>query len=250
MGKKGASHHLKRKPAPGFWPIHRKEYIWAMKPKPGPHSLGRSYPLTIVLRDILNLAKTKREAKIIISKGKVLIDGKTRNEEGFPVGLMDIISIPEANAAYRVLPHRRGFILHPIGKDEATFKLCRIENKTTLGNTKIQLNLHDGSNKLVQIADSKIPQEEEYKTLNVLKVAIPNGEMLGQIKLAKDASALIIGGQNRGIDGKIIDIEETEGKKRQLQLATIEDATGKSFKTVLNYVFVTGDGGKSLISTR
>ena len=31
MGKKGKTARLKRKPAPAFWPIHRKELPWVSK---------------------------------------------------------------------------------------------------------------------------------------------------------------------------------------------------------------------------
>jgi len=246
VGKKGGSKHLKRKPAPRFWPIHRKEYVWAVKPSPGPHSLAHCLPLTIVIRDILGFAKTRKEAKTIISKGKVFVDGKIRREETFPVGLMDVISIPDAEASYRVLSHEKGLILHPIDKDETSFKLCRIENKTVVNHGHVQLNLHDGTNKLIQVADPKNPEEDVYKTLDVLKVAVSSGEIVGHIKLAKNAPALIIGGKNRGIYGKIVDIEKATGKKRRLLLATIEDTTGKRFQTILDFVFVVGDGEQSI----
>ncbi len=246
MGKKGGSRHLKRKPAPKFWPIHRKEYVWAVKPKPGPHSLQHSIPLTVVMRDILGFAKTKKEAKTAISQGKVVINGKIRKEEAFGIGLMDLITIPDAEATYRVLPHEKGFTLHPIGKDEeSSFKLCRIENKTIIDNDRIQLNLHDGTNKMVKIADPKNPDQDVYQTLNVVKIAIPSGEILGQMKLAKGSTALIIGGQNRGVHGKIVEIEEVSGKKRRSLLATIEDAAAKRFQTILDFVFVIGDGVQS-----
>lgn len=246
MGKKGGSRHLKRKPAPRFWPIHRKEYVWTVKPKPGPHSLAHSLPLTIVLRDILGFAKTRKEAKTIFSEGKVLVDGKTRREEAFPVGLMDVIAIPDAEVTYRILSHRKGLILHPIENDEATFKLCRIENKTVVDHGHIQINLHDGTNKLVQVADPKNPEEDVYQTLNVIKIAIPDGEIIGQIKLAKNATALIIGGKNMGVHGKIVDIEEAKAKKRRSLLTTIEDAAGKRFQTTLDFIFATGEGEHSI----
>ncbi|MDH5448660.1 MAG: 30S ribosomal protein S4e [Candidatus Bathyarchaeota archaeon] len=246
MGKKGGSKHLKRKPAPRFWPIHRKEYVWTLKPKPGPHSLKHSLPLAIIIREILGFAKTRKEAKTIISKGKVLVDGKIRREEVFPVGLMDAISIPDAEATYRILSHKKGLILHPVEKDEATFKLCRIENKTVVNHGHVQLSFHDGTNKLIQVADPKNPEEDVYQTLDVIKVAIPSGEITGQIKLAKDATALIIGGKNRGTHGKIVDIEEAVGKKRRSLLATIEDAAGKRFQTTLDYVFIIGDKKQSI----
>jgi small subunit ribosomal protein S4e len=159
---------------------------------------------------------------------------------------MDLMTIPDAEATYRVLSHEKGFILHPVGKDEATFRLCRIENKKIVNNGHVQLNLHDGTNKLIKVADPKDPHEDVYETLDVVKVAIPSGEIIGQMKLAKDAIALIIGGQNRGIHGKIVDMEEVPGKKRRSLLATIEDARGRRFQTILDFVFVAGDGGQSI----
>ncbi|MEA2090603.1 MAG: S4 domain-containing protein, partial [Thermoproteota archaeon] len=143
MGKKGGSRHLKRKPAPRFWPIHRKELVWTFKPKPGPHPITRCFPLALILREILGVAKTRKEAKKIISKGKVQVDGKARREELFPVGLMDVISIPDVEKSYRILPSSRGLTLHSIKKNEAAFKLCRIENKSIVKGGNLQLNLHD-----------------------------------------------------------------------------------------------------------
>ncbi len=248
MGKKGGKKHLKRKPAPKFWRIHRKEYVWAVKPKPGPHSTEHSLPLTLVIRDILGFAKTRKEAKTIIAQGKVLVNGKVRREDTFPVGLMDVISIPEAEANYRILSHEKGFILHSIEKDEAAFRLCRIESKTVVNSGNVQLNLHDGANKLIQVADPKNPVEDAYKSLDVIKVAIPSSEIIGQIKLAKGATALIIGGKNRGTYGKIVDIEEAVGKKQRLLLTTIEDATNARLQTIVDFVFAVGDNSGSSIS--
>jgi len=245
MGKKGGSRHLKREPSPNFWPIPRKKYAWVVKPKAGAHPIKKSLPLTVIIRDILGFAKTGKEAKIIITQGKVLVDGKTRREEAFPTGLMDVIEIPDAKVTYRVLSHRKGLILHPIEKDEADFKLCRIENKTIVPKGHTQLNFHDGTNKLVQVADPKNPIEDVYKTLDVLKIALNSGEIMGQLKLTKGIPALITGGKNKGIHGKISDLEEVTGERRR-SLATIEDASGKTFQTILDYIFVIGDNEQSI----
>jgi small subunit ribosomal protein S4e len=246
LGKKGGRRHLKRKPAPRFWPIHRKEYVWAFKSKPGPHALDHSLPLAMVVRDILGFAKTRGEAKNIISQGKILVNGQARKELAFPVGLMDVIAVPEAELYYRVLSHEKGFSLHPIAKDEGTFKLCRIENKIVTDHGHVQLNLHDGTNRLIRVTDAKNPHEDVYETLNVLKVAIPSGEIVGQTKLAKNASALVMGGQNRGTHGKIVEIEEVAGKKRRSLLTTVEDAAGRRVQTILDFIFVVGDDRPSI----
>jgi len=241
LGKKGAKKHLKRKPAPKFWPIHRKEFVWTFKPKPGPHPTSNCIPLALAIRDILGFAKTRREAKAIISQEKIMVDGKVQRDELFPAGLMDVISIPDAGKTYRILPSEKGLTLHPIEKEEAGFKLCRVESKTVVDGGHIQLNLHDGRNVLIRVKDPKKPEEDVYHLMNTLKMSVPDQEIIGHTKLAEGTSAIIIGGKNAGRHGKIVALEERPGQKRRKQLVTIENAKGKRFQTTLDFVFVVGD---------
>jgi len=241
MGKKGAKRHLKRKPAPRFWPISKKQFVWAIRPSPGPHSLDTCLPLAMILRDVLGFVENRREAKKIVSSEKVLVNGMVRRKDDFPVGLMDVIYIGEIEKNYRVLPSPKGFILHPIDGEEANFTLRRIENKTVVKNGHVQLNLHDGSNLAVKVADPKNPVEDLYETLDVLKMSFSDKQLLDHIKMKKGALAIIIGGKNMGKHGKIIEIEEREGQKRRNWLATIEDHAGNAFQTRLNYVFPIGE---------
>lgn len=241
MGKKGGRRHLKRKPAPAFWPIHRKEEVWTAKPNAGPHSIARSIPLTLVLRDMLGLAKTRGEVKTIISQEKVMVDGEVQKEELFPTGLMDVISVSDMEKWYRLLPRNKGLTLHPISKDEAGFKLCRVENKTILKGGNVQLNLHDGRNMLIRLEDPNKPEEDVFKTLDTLKVTLPNQEILGHLNLKEGVLALIVGGKNIGKHGKIVTVEHREGQKRKNSLVTIEDLKGNRFQTTIEYVFVVGD---------
>jgi len=241
LGKKGGRRHLKRKPAPTFWPIHRKEAVWTVKPNAGPHPIAQSIPLTLVLRDILGLAKTRGEVKTIVSRGKVMVDGKVQREELFPTGLMDVISISDIEKWYRVFPSEKGLTLHPINKDEAGFKLCRVENKTVLNGGNVQVNLHDGRNMLIKVKDSNKPEEDVFKTLDTVKISLPNQEVQGHLKLTEGVQALIVGGKNIGRHGKIVAVEHREGRKRKNALVTIEDLRGNRFQTTIEYVFVVGD---------
>jgi small subunit ribosomal protein S4e len=241
LGRKGGSTGLKRKPAPRFWPIHRKEFVWVVKPSPGPHSLENCLPLALVLRDILGFAKTRKEAKTIVSQGKVYVDGKIRREDNFPVGLMDVISIPDIDKCFRIVPSSKGLILHSISKEESAFKLSRIENKKVVKNGHIQLNLHDGSNIMVEVADPKKPQEDTYKTLDTVKISLPERQILKHIKMKENDFTMITSGKNIGKYGEIIEIEETKGKKRRNALVTIEDERGNRYQTILNFVFAIGE---------
>jgi small subunit ribosomal protein S4e len=247
LGKKGKVGRLKRKPAPGFWPIHRKEAVWIVRPSSGPHSLEKCLPLSLVLRDILEVAETRKEAKKIITQGKVYVDGKVRRKDDFPVGLMDVISMPDVNKFYRILPSHKGLFLNPINKEEANFKLFRVEGKTTVKNGTSQVALHDGSNLLVKVEDPESPAEVVYETFDTLKLELPEKQVLDQLKTKKGNIAIITGGKNIGKQGKIVEIEKTEAKKRRNALVVIEDEKGNRYQTILDFVFSIG-GAKSLIS--
>ncbi len=241
MGKKGGGKHIKRKPAPRFWPLHRKELVWTIKPRPGPHPVSDCIPLLLVIRDVLDLAETRKEAKTVISQGKIEIDGKIRRDERFPIGLMDVLSIPSLEERYRVLPSESGLTLHNVDSEEAGFKLCRIEDKHTVKGGHLQLNLHDGRNLLVELEEAKSPEEDIYQTLDVLKMSIPDREILEHSSLAEKKAALIVGGKNVGRHGTIVDIEDRPGQERRSLLATIEDPDGNRFQTVIDLVFPLGD---------
>ena len=241
MGRKGASTGLKRKPAPKFWPIHRKEFTWVVKPSPGPHDGSNCLPLTIILRDSLGFAKTRKEARTIVSQGKICIDGQIRRDDGFPVGLADVVSVLDVDKNFRVIPSAKGLVLQPIDKEEAKFKLCRIENKTTAKNGNMQLNLHDGSNILIKSADAKNPQEDVFETIDSVKIILPERHIVESIKMKEKDYAIITGGKNIGKHGNIIQIEEASGKKRRNALVTIEDKKGNRYQTTLNFVFAIGE---------
>ena len=95
MGKKGPTRHLKRHNSPAHWPIHRKGGVWTFRTIPGPHSMETSIPTAIIVRDELEYAKSASEAKTILTNRQLLVDGKARIKKAFPVGLMDVIQIPE-----------------------------------------------------------------------------------------------------------------------------------------------------------
>jgi small subunit ribosomal protein S4e len=245
MGKKGKTARLKRKPAPKFWPIHRKELPWIVKPSSGPHSLQSCLSLTLVLRDILGVADTRKEGKMILSGSKVQVNGKVRRKDDFPVGLMDVISMPDSNKHYRVMPSHKGLILTPISKEEASFKLVRVEDKSTVKNG-VQILLHDGTNRLIKVADPKNPKEVTYDTFDILKITYPDDQVALTLKTKEGNLAIITGGKNIGKQGKIVEIEKTEAKKRRQALVVIEDAQGARYQTILDFIFSIGEN-ESLI---
>ncbi len=240
MGTKGKTGRLKRNPAPRFWPIPRKQFTWVIKPSSGPHSLKNCLPLSLVIRDILELAKTRKEAKKIVTQGKVYVDGKVRRKDDFPIGLMDVLSFPDIDRFYRIVPSHKGLFVNPIDGEEAKFKLFRIEDKTILKNKNIQVVFHDGSTILFKSEDSQNLPEVNYETFDVLKLNIPEKEIIEKLKTKEDNFAIITGGKNIGKNGRIIEIEQTVAKKRRNALVMIEDDNNNRYKTIMDFIFVIG----------
>jgi small subunit ribosomal protein S4e len=182
---------LKRLLAPKFWKVPRKVMTWVVAPRAGPHKKFECIPLAIILRNILGLTETGREAKTVIKKGDIFVDGKARKEHAYPVGLMDVVSIPKLNKFYRMIPFPKGLKLIEIQEKEAKLKLLKIMNKSSVKKGKIQLNFHDGKNLIIG--------KDVYKTGDSVLVELPSLKIIDHVKLEKDVMGLIIGGVNAGL---------------------------------------------------
>jgi len=232
MGKKGPSRHLKRSPSPTFWSAYRKSGAWSMRTSSGPHSLHTSMPTGVVLRDELKYAKSAKEAKYLIKQGKLIVDGKTRLDERFPIGLMDIINIPDLKEFFRVLPDHGGKLKFlPITEDDAKYKLVRIIGKMTQPSGKTQLNLHDGYNLVVSA------EEDSYKVNDVLKIKVPEKEIVDHIEFKEMQQSIVTGGRSQGAQGMIIGLGPEPGWKKT---CTIRTSEGEDIMTLARYVFVVG----------
>ena len=228
------SRHLRRYQAPEWWPISTKEAVWVVRPSPGPHPLAKSLPLALLVRDVLRYAKTLREARYVIGKGLIKVDGRVRRDYKYPVGLMDVVEIVPTNEVYRMVPHPTKFLWPvPISQEEARYKLCRIENKTMVKGGQIQLNLHDGRN-------IQLPYEEgsKYDTLDTVLIDIVENKIVDHVKLELNSLGLIVDGKNVGYYGKITEIIQTYRKRESI--AKIVTADGKEVRTIMDYLFVIG----------
>jgi small subunit ribosomal protein S4e len=230
--------HLKTYAAPRSWPIKIKEKTFTIRPASGPHPLTLCIPLGMVLRDTLHYATTVSEAKSVLSEGKVLIDGKVRKDYKLPVGLMDVLYLKPAEAYYRVMPDRlKKISLMKISPEQASFKLVRITGKRTMSEKRVQLNTHDGRSMVLKVEDP-FDINMDYKLYDVLKIAIPGGEILERLPLEADAYVSIIGGAHIGKYGTLVETPESRGPKR-LAKVTIN---GAESTVTLKYLFPIGKG--------
>jgi small subunit ribosomal protein S4e len=239
MTRHGETKTLKRLNTPKYLQIKRKHGKFFIKSSPGPHSSRFSLPLLHIVRDMLKIVDNYREAKKLIGLGKFKIDGKVVKDIGYPVGLMDVLSIEEYKKYFRILPDsHHGLILHEIPQSESSYKLCRITDKTTIKGGDFQLNLHDGRNILVRVKDPKNPKEDIYNRMDVLKISIPEQEILKILKFKEGNLALIMSGKNIGQIGKILTILKRFGPKAST-VSIQHDSTHT--ETLYDYTFIIGE---------
>ena len=223
------SKHLKRLNAPRVLRIPRKAHVLTIRSAPGPHLLDQSIPLGLLVRDYLKLCDTYKEARKIISNGDVLVDGVKRKNLKFPCGLMDVVSIPKTRQNIRILFDRNGKLaLVPISESDALWKLCRIENKTIVRGKKVQLNLHDGRNILVE--------KDDYRAGDVLRFSFKERKIDEVFKFDKGTVSMIVGGTHIGEIANIEEIQVAQSSKPNLAMMKGE----KEFSTIADYIFPIG----------
>ena len=216
---------LKRLNAPGFWPIARKTKKFVIDPSPGPYGKEKCIPLGILIRDVLKYSENLSETKQILNKGLVRVDGIVRKSYKFPIGLLDVINI--GDEIFRVFPRKRGFHLQKIEKDESKIKPLKVLNKKSLKKDRIQLNLHDGKNILVD--------KNVYKTGDVVLFDLEQKKIIDTLMYKRGATVLITGGNRIGDIGIIEDIMSTRGFEGGKVVVKIGQGL---IETKRDYVFV------------
>ncbi len=136
--------HLKRQKVPKNWPVKRKGTAYVVRAN---FNLYQGVPVLVILRDLLGLAKNRKEAKRIIHSKDVLLNNRIIKDEKNAANLFDIISVVPTKEYYRIELSEKGvFSSKKVQEKEANQKICKIVNKTLLKGKKTQLNLSDGRN--------------------------------------------------------------------------------------------------------
>ncbi|MDP7180854.1 MAG: 30S ribosomal protein S4e, partial [Candidatus Woesearchaeota archaeon] len=190
--------HLKRLNTPKTWDIVRKGITFITRPNPGAHSLEDGVSLNLLIRDMLGLAKNKREVRRILLENNVLVDGIRRKDHRFCTGFMDVIKFTELKEQYRVVIGVNGKLgAIKIDEKDSNVKLCKIVGKKLVGG-KIQFNLFDGKNILAEKGD--------YKVGDTLAISVPKQEIKSCLKLEKGSLICLTGGSHIGEIGHVEDI--------------------------------------------
>ncbi len=232
MGRKGENKRMKRAKAPSFWTIHRKSHQFTVTTAAGPYSKEESYPLTVLIRDVLKMVNTYHEARNVIRDGKILVDGVVRLTPDFPVGLMNVLEIPILKKVYRMVAVK-GSALAPveIPDSEKNLKLCKVMSKTTVRGGKIQYGFHDGRSILAE-------SETDLSPGDVCLLEVPAQKILRVVALKKGILALAVKGKRAGKIGHIKELRPGTFTKPKMADFDIE---GVVAELPADMVFAVGD---------
>jgi len=227
---RGPRKHLKRLNAPRHWNLGKMGGVWAPRPSAGPHKLRESVPVSVILRERLKYALTNKECMQICMERCVKVDGKVRTDQNYPTGFMDVLELEKSGDRFRLLLDTKGrFVLHRVNREEAAYKLCRV-NKVYVSGKKIPVAVtHDG--RTIRYPDPDV------KVNDVVKISIATGKMSDILKFELGALVMITKGHNSGRIGTLQHLERHEGS---FDIATVKDGKGNTFSTRLQNIFVVG----------
>ena len=194
--------HLKRIAVPKSWSINRKASTFVTRPHPT-INIEMGLPIGYVLRDMLKLALTMKEAKHILTNNYVFINGVHVKDVKNVLGFMDVLSIKDTNEHYRLLFNSVGKLhLYKIDEQESKFRPNRIINKTLLPKGKVQINFMNGYNIIVDRKDLKVG--------DVLLLELPSKEIKEVLSLEKGSPVYLFAGNHVGKTGNVVDFDSNE----------------------------------------
>jgi len=220
--------HLMRLAAPKTWSVPRKVIKFIVRPKPGAHSFGSGIPISIILKEMLGLAKTTKEVKYLLSNKVVLVDGQRAKDRHYQLGLMDVLGIPDIGKNYRILLSRQNKIyLKEIDEKEAKYKLCKIVGKTAIKGNQMQLNLHDAKNVITK---------DKFSVGDTIVFEFGKG-ITARLEFKEGNLAYLVSGKHVGSHGRIVKIVETKRRRDEIVIKT----DSIEMRTAKRYAFVVGD---------
>jgi len=249
---RGPKKHMKRLNAPKHWMLSKLGGIYAPRPSTGPHKLRECLPISLVLRNRLKYALTRREVMQIVKRRLVKVDGKIRNDINYPAGFQDVVTLEKTNESFRLLFDVKGrFTLQRLNDKESTFKLLRVQklaraSKATSGHNPFQTGqsaaipyivTHDG--RTIRYPDPNV------KVNDTVKFDFTTGKILDHFVFDIGNVAMITRGANTGRIGTIQTREKHDGSH---EIVHLRDKKGHAFATRVNNVFIIGKGANPIIS--
>jgi len=181
--------HLTRSEVSNRIPIPRKGTKYIVRTT---GALIKSVPVLVAVRDMLKLAKTKKEVQQMINQKLLKLNGKEVKDNREPIYIFNIFT---ADKNYFLKFSKNGKFSFEETKEKN--RPCKIIGKKILRGKKVQLNLHDGSNILY---DKKVSVGD---TLYLDS----SGKITSHVPIEKGKKCFVRSGKYLGRDGVVEKVE-------------------------------------------
>jgi len=214
--------YIKRSKMPKTWPVARKSTKSRYIAVPS-HSGSKGITLLFIIRDLLKIAMTRKEVRVIMLNGDVKVNNTVRKDDRFTVQVFDVVQFDKIKKNYKLVIVNRKFKLEEVSEKESHKKIVKIIGKILLAKGRVQMNLEDGQNFLAKesfsVGDSVVINTKEKKIEKVLP-------------LKEGARVEIIVGKHAGETGMLRKIEQMD-RKRIYSVKLKDKEVGLPAKTVL-----------------
>ena len=227
MSKKGANKKSKALSSAKAIHVNKKEKTWIVKTRAGPHKEELAVPLAIILRDYLHLAENLSEAKKILSRGEVKVNGVIRKEHQYGAGLFDLIEIEKQKLSHRIVLDQNGRLKLKELPKKSSEKMCRVEHKHVTAKGA-QLTTNDG----------RVIFGTEAKVGDSLKLRLPEGKVEKVLPLKAGAQIYVMKGIHCAEKGTVKElVPATQTREKLVKFMK----NGKEYETVARNAFVIGE---------
>jgi small subunit ribosomal protein S4e len=191
--------HQKTRSIPNTWPIPRKKRTYIVCPKTN-QKMEFTLPLIVIMRDILRLVNTSKEAKKAIDAGDVSVNNKIIKETKLGFGLFDLIHIKKLDKMFTILLTKKGK-LYVQEISNTTIKLSKVIGKKTLNKGLTQVNLSSGLNLITT---------EKPKVNDSVLLDLSKKQIVKILPVKKDSDVLVTAGKWKGGLAQIEDVNGSQ----------------------------------------
>lgn len=220
--------HLKRHSMPTAWPTFRKTATFVTRPKPGSMKQKYVVPVVVMLRDVLGLIHTTKEAKYAVFKKYIKLNGREVQDIKTPIGLFDILEIEKIKKKYSFLFDTQGRIKVFEVSDSNLY--TKVTNKTLVKGGSVQINTMSGVNVLVDAKKAKT-----ISTNSTLVIDMNSKKIQSVLELKEKSLVYVMDGKYRGNFGEVVEFTHYNGVAPDLVSIKMGD---ENHITAKEYCFV------------
>jgi small subunit ribosomal protein S4e len=227
-----AKNHLKRINAPKRWDVLRKNFKFISRPNPG-RRLELAVSLNTALKEMLGKSGTTKESKYLLRRVGVLVNNVRRYDEKFPVGFMDVVSLPSLGEHYRLTVNMKNKLCFAkVPEAEYSLKISKASKKSHIRGGKLQVFCTDGRTFLTGEREAT-----GISTNDTILYKVPGQESKEVYKLEKGAVVFLYRGKHIGRVVKITDFNKSN---------IMFEIDGHAFETKKTYAFAIGKENPSV----